>query len=105
MTGLALTAVVTVLTRGWATLAMCDLDKYQGTSILVIEEFAGKRVPAEDLESHSYDAPRRPASKLTIRGAKENPLVDDSTEVPDHFLTYVPRPSRLTLIWNPICSR
>ena len=54
MTGLALTVVVAVLSLATDETPKSDLDKYQGTWVFVSEEFAGKTVPAEDLERHSY---------------------------------------------------
>lgn len=53
MTGLALTVAVTALTFTTDDLPRSDLDKYQGTWILVSEEFEGKTVSAEDLADDS----------------------------------------------------
>ena len=49
MTTFAITATVAVLSLAMDDTPRSELDKYQGTWVLVSEEFEGKKVPAEDL--------------------------------------------------------
>jgi uncharacterized protein (TIGR03067 family) len=49
VTTLALTVAVAVLCLSTDDTPKSELDKYQGTWVLVSEEFEGKKVPAEDL--------------------------------------------------------
>ncbi len=56
MTTLALTIAVAVLTPALVDdTPESELDKYQGTWVLVSEEFQGKKVPAEELAAELRD--------------------------------------------------
>jgi uncharacterized protein (TIGR03067 family) len=49
MTTLALTVAAAALSLATDDTSMSELEKYQGTWVLVSEEFEGKKVPAEEL--------------------------------------------------------
>jgi uncharacterized protein (TIGR03067 family) len=52
MTTLALTVTVAVLSLATDDTLESELDKYQGTWILVSEEFEGKQIPAKELPAN-----------------------------------------------------
>jgi uncharacterized protein (TIGR03067 family) len=64
MTTLAVTVTVAVLSLATDDTPASELDKYQGTWILVSEEFEGKKVPAKELPDNLKNL------SYTVRGDK-----------------------------------
>jgi uncharacterized protein (TIGR03067 family) len=64
MTTLALTVTVAVLSLATDDTPESELDKYQGTWILVSEEFGGKKIPAKELPDNVKNL------SYTVRGDK-----------------------------------
>ncbi len=82
MTSLAASVAIAVLTLASDDTPRSDLDKYQGTWVLVSEEFAGKTIPAGDLENLSYTV-RGDKLRYTSRGKDRSATIHlDQTKSP-----------------------